>query len=101
MTNRVRPMPAACGDVPQELTWFLQQAVAILRAETRPREALERLLAQTFGLRAPAIHLAGEPLDVGPGRVLVPGGSETLRLTAAGALERVAAAAPAAEIAGC
>ena len=92
MTDRALPMPALRGDVPSSLTRFLQQAVAILRAEARVREGLERLVAQGFGLGDPIIHLAGEPLALGAGRAVVPGGSEALRITAAGTPDQVTAA---------
>ena len=95
MTDRALSMPAVRGEFPSCLTWFLQQAVVVLRAETQAREGLERLMAQTCGLGNPTIHLAGEPLDLGRGRSVVPGGSETLRVTASGSAELVAAAAPA------
>jgi transcriptional regulator with PAS, ATPase and Fis domain len=95
MTDRAPSMPALRGDVPSGLTRFLQQAIVIIRAETQARDGLERLVAQTFGIGTPSIHLAGEPLDLGRGRVVVPGGSETLRLTATGSPDLIAAVAPA------
>lgn len=76
-------------------TRVLQQALVVLRAETQAREGLERLLAEAWGLVGPSIHLAGEPLDLSPGRALVPGGSDALRISAAGSPERIAAAGPA------
>jgi len=79
-------------------TRVLQQALVVLRAETQAREGLERLLAEAWGLVGPSIHLAGEPLDLSPGRALVPGGSDALRISAAGSPERIAAAAPAAAL---
>jgi transcriptional regulator with PAS, ATPase and Fis domain len=69
-----------------ETTTFLHQAVVILRAEAQVREGLEMLLGQ-MGFVAPAVHLAGEPLALGPGRHIVSGGTEALRVTAAGAAE--------------
>ncbi len=71
---------------------LLAEAVIVLRAEAQAREGLESLLARQYGLVAPAIHLAGEPLDLGPARVLVPGGTDALRVTAKGPPEAVAPA---------
>ena len=95
MTDRASSMPAARGEFSSSLARLLQQAIVVLRAETQAREGLERLMAQAFGLGDPTIHLAGEPLDLGRGRALVPGGSDTLRLTATGSPEMLAAAGPA------
>jgi two-component system response regulator HydG len=92
------PAVAAMHDVTSSLALFLHQAVVILRAEAQARDGLERLLAQTCRLAAPAIHLAGEPLDLSPGRVVVPGGSDTLRVTAAGTSDTVAHAAAASSL---
>ena len=77
---------------------LLAEAVVVLRAETQVRQGLETLLAAACGLVAPAIHLPGEPLDLAPGRVVVPGGSEALRITAAGAADAVVHARPAAAV---
>ncbi len=74
MTDRRLAAPAALQDVAPSLVVFLHQAIVVLRAEAQAREGLERLLAQACGLESPAIHLAGEPLDLVPGRFVVPGG---------------------------
>jgi len=84
MTDRRLAAPAALQDVAPSLVVFLHQAIVVLRAEAQAREGLERLLAQACGLESPAIHLAGEPLDLAPGRCVVPGGGEGLRVTAGG-----------------
>ena len=84
-----RRVPARAFDAARPLSTLLAEAVVVLRAETQAREGLESLLARDCGLVTPTIHLAGEPLDLGPGRVLVPGGSEALRVTAAGPPEGV------------
>ena len=89
MNQRVPAMPAAPRD-PSSLARLLEQAVVVLRAEAQAREGLERLLAQHCGLVEPSIHLAGEPLDLGPGRVVLPGGAESLRVTTRAAAEAVA-----------
>ena len=81
MTQPAPAMPAHFRDLPSSSVRLLEQAVVILRAGTHAREGLERLLAQSFGLVDPAIHLAGEPLDPHPGRVVLPGGAESLRVT--------------------
>jgi DNA-binding NtrC family response regulator len=102
MTDRVVSL-AAPDDMTFDLATFLDQVVAILRAETRVREGVERLLAITYGLTQPAIHLAGEPLDLSCGRRMLSGGTETLRVTAIGhepwraeaaAVQALAAVAP-------
>ncbi len=74
---------------------FLAEAIVMLRAGEQVRSGLERLLTRRCGLVAPAIHLAGEPLDVTAGRVVVPGGTEALRITAAGPAEALEAGRPA------
>ena len=94
MTDPASSMPAL-GERSSSVTRVLQQAIVILRAETQAREGLERLMAREYGLGRPTIHLAGEPLDLRAGRGVVPGGSETLRLTAAASPERLAAASAA------
>jgi transcriptional regulator with PAS, ATPase and Fis domain len=71
---------------------LLEPAIVVLRAETEAREGLEALLHQLYGLHAPAIHLFDEPLALERGRLLLPGGSEALRVTAAGPPDAVAAA---------
>ena len=95
MTERAHSMPAAADGPAPPPERFLQQAVVILRAETQAREGLERLLTQTCGLADPSIHLAGEPLDLSRGRVVVPGGSDALRVTAKGGQDAIASAAAA------
>ncbi len=86
------PRSVAAGAAPEApICSFLAEAVVVIRAEVQVREALERLLASHFGLTSPTIHLAGEPLDLGPRRALLPGGSEHLRVTATGTQESVAA----------
>lgn len=95
MSDRSPAAEAVVHDVAPPLMAFLHQAVVVLRAEAQAREGLERLLARAYRLLAPAIHLAGEPLDLVPGRHLVPGGSDTLRVTAAGQSAVLADTAPA------
>ncbi|MBA2353610.1 MAG: sigma 54-interacting transcriptional regulator [Luteitalea sp.] len=73
---------------------FLERAVVVLRAESQAREGLEHLIAQVCTLGAVAIHLAGEPIEWSAGRVLLPGGSEALRVSALGEPQAVAEAAP-------
>ena len=70
----------------------LEPAIVLVRAETEAREGLQALLEQVYGLQEPAIHLLDEPLALGRGRLLLPGGSEALRVTAAGPPDTVAAA---------
>ena len=70
----------------------LEPAIVVVRAETEAREGLQALLEQVYGLQEPAIHLLDEPLALGRGRLLLPGGSEALRVTAAGPPDTVAAA---------
>lgn len=82
MTPRSSSAPHSPSEVSSALVSLLEQAVSVLRNEARPRERLERLLGATCGLVAPTLHLTGEPLDDGPGRMVVPGGSEALRVTA-------------------
>jgi two-component system, NtrC family, response regulator HydG len=95
MTDRDPVMSAAPRDASPCLDRLLAQAIVVLRAEAQAREGLERLLAQAFGLVHPSIHLTGEPLDLTAGRGLVPGGTETLRVTAAAGRTSLSAAEPA------
>ena len=95
MTDRDSAIPLAPRVPSPCLDRLLAQAVVVLRAETQARDGLERLLAQAFGLVQPSIHLTGEPLDLTTGRGLVPGGSETLRVTAALGRGPLSAAEPA------
>jgi len=74
------------------LMTLLSRAVIVLRAEAQARQGLERLLAHACGLRAPSLHLPGEPLDLGGDRALVPGGGEALRVTASGPPSAIAGA---------
>ncbi|HTU99883.1 MAG TPA: sigma-54 dependent transcriptional regulator [Luteitalea sp.] len=69
---------------------LLEPAIVVLRAETDAREGLEALLAQLYGIKGAAIHLRDEPLRMDRGRLLLPGGSESLRVTAAGPADVVA-----------
>ena len=73
---------------------LLEPAIIVLRAETDAREGLEALLHQLYGLKDAAIHLRDEPLRMDRGRMLLPGGSECLRVTAAGPAHVISHARP-------
>lgn len=92
MTENGSQTPVPPDTTDAALMSLLSRAIVVLRAEARARQGLERVLAQTCGLTAPAIHLSGEPLDMSGHRLLVPGGGDALRVTAEGPPGAVVAA---------
>ena len=79
-------------DLPPVVATLLAEAVGLLRTEARARDHLQRLLSRLLRVVAPAIHMAGEPLDLSPGRIVLPGGSDALRVTACAPLDDPASA---------